>query len=79
MVRIKIISNPYKKKTVFQNWDEGAQEWRTVDKEHDGDSKLLCSELSVGFFPLKAKQILPQFLVVDAHASLAPSGVRGVV
>lgn len=58
MVRIKIISNPYQKLTVFQNWDEGAQEWRTVDTEHDGDSKLLCNELSVGFFPFKAKQII---------------------
>lgn len=58
MVKIKIISNPYQKVTVFQNWDEGTQQWRTIDAEHDGDSKLLCDELSVGFFPFKAKQII---------------------
>lgn len=58
MSKIKIISNPYKKETVFQNWDEASEQWRTIDAEYNKDSKLICDELCVGFFPFKAKQII---------------------
>lgn len=58
MVKIKIVSNPYQKKTMFQIWDESSDQWRTIDAEHDSDSKLLRDELCVGFFPFKAKQII---------------------
>lgn len=43
---------------MFQIWEESAGQWRTIDAEHDVDSKLLCDELSVGFFPFKVKQII---------------------
>ncbi|MBD5149396.1 MAG: hypothetical protein HDT18_03265 [Oscillibacter sp.] len=58
MVKIKIVSNPYQKETTFQIWEESSEQWRAIDAEHDADSRLLCDELCVGFFPFKAKQII---------------------
>lgn len=58
MAKIKIISNPYQKRTVFQNWNSIEESWKTIDSEQCADSQLLCYELSTGFFPFKAKQII---------------------
>lgn len=58
MAKIKIISNPYQKETVFQNWDEVSEQWCTIDAEYNENSRLLRDELRVGFFPFKAKQII---------------------
>lgn len=58
MAKIKIISNPYQKETIFQNWDEVSEHWCAIDAEYNENSKLLCDELRVGFFPFKAKQII---------------------
>ena len=58
MVKIKIISNPYQKVTVFQSFDEATAQWVDIDREKNADSQLLREELCVGFFPFKAKQIV---------------------
>lgn len=58
MVKVKIVSNPYQKRTEFQNWDEGTQQWQIMDANHAGNSKLLCSSLTTGFFPFKVKRIV---------------------
>lgn len=58
MTKIKIISNPYQKMTVFQCWDEALKQWHSIDADSNADSKLLCDELCVGFFPFKAKKII---------------------
>lgn len=58
MAKIKIISNPYQKMTVFQCWDEALKQWHSIDADSNADSKLLCDELCVGFFPFKAKKII---------------------
>lgn len=58
MVKIKIISNPYQKVTVFQSFDEATAQWVDIDREQNADSQLLREELCVGFFPFKAKQIV---------------------
>ena len=51
MVKIKIISNPYQKVTVFQSFDEATAQWVDIDREQNADSQLLREELCVGFFP----------------------------
>lgn len=58
MAKIKIISNPYRQETVFQSWDKASEQWRLIDAEYNENSKLLCNEFRVGFFPFKAKQII---------------------
>ena len=58
MAKIKIISNPYQKVTVFQSWDDATAQWVNIDREQNADSQLLREELCVGFFPFKAKQIV---------------------
>lgn len=58
MPRIKIISNPYQKTTEFQSWDQAARGWRSIDLRTSPNSPLLQSELTAGFFPFKAKQIV---------------------
>lgn len=58
MAKIKIISNPYQKMTVFQCWDEALKQWHSIDADSNADSKLLCDKLCVGFFPFKAKKII---------------------
>lgn len=57
MSKIKIISNPYNKITVFQSWDKATSRWCAIDSTNS-NSKLLCDELSGGFFPFKVKQIV---------------------
>lgn len=58
MAKIKIISNPYQKVTVFQSWDDATAQWVEIDRDQNADSQLLREELCVGFFPFKAKQIV---------------------
>lgn len=58
MVKIKIVSNPYQKVTVFQSFDEATAQWVNIDREQNAESQLLREELCVGFFPFKAKQIV---------------------
>lgn len=55
---VKIISNPYQKRTTFQSWDEASNQWQTINSDNNGDSQLLREELCSGFFPFKAKQIV---------------------
>lgn len=58
MVKIKIISNPYQKVTVFQCLDDATAQWINIDRENNADSELLRDDLCVGFFPFKARQIV---------------------
>ena len=58
MVKIKIISNPYQKVTVFQCLDDATAQWINIDRENNVDSELLRDDLCVGFFPFKARQIV---------------------
>lgn len=55
---VKIISNPYQKRTTFQSWDEASSQWQKINSENNGDSQLLREELCSGFFPFKAKLIV---------------------
>ena len=67
MAKIKIISNPYQKTTLFQSWDDVANEWRMVDLNQNPNSQLLRNDLVTGFFPFKAKQIL-DIIICDYQA-----------
>lgn len=58
MAKIKIISNPYQKVTVFQCLDDATAQWINIDRENNADSELLRDDLCVGFFPFKAQQIV---------------------
>ena len=58
MPKIKIISNPYKKETLYQKWDLENNQWIDINYENNRNSKLLKQELTHGFFPFKAKKIV---------------------
>ena len=57
MAKIKIISNPYEKKTSFQCWKPNVG-WDTIGGENDKDSRLLNEKITGGFFPFKAESIV---------------------
>ena len=58
MVKIKIKSNPYHKKTEFKTWDDALDEWISIDVITCPNSPLLKNDFAVGFFPFKVKQIV---------------------
>lgn len=62
MIKIKIISNPYKKETHFERWDNESSEWIAVEYENDSSSKLLSNEIAKGFFPFRVRQIVEQIV-----------------
>ena len=61
-MKIKIISDPYRKKTQFQLWKEKTECWSTLDLQHDANSELLKARYSAGFFPFKAGEILDEII-----------------
>ena len=58
MTTIKIISNPYQKEVCFQRMEEENGEWINIDYTNNPNSGLISKELSSGFFPFRAKQII---------------------
>ena len=58
MSKIKIVSNPYQKATMFLSWDVRRGQWIGIDPEKNTNSRLLSEELRIGFFPFKVKQIV---------------------
>lgn len=58
MISIKIISNPYKKEIRYQKLNEVNGEWTDITYDNSPNSRLLSSELTAGFFPFRAKQIV---------------------
>jgi GTPase SAR1 family protein len=69
MSKIKIISNPYQKETIFQCFDENKNEWNDINSEGNSNSGLLQSGLRTGFFPFKAKQIIDTIITEYFTAS----------
>lgn len=56
MARIKIISNPYEKRVIFQKHNEFLDTWETLDFLHNNNSLLISKEFLTSFFPFKAKK-----------------------
>lgn len=54
MARIIIISDPYRRRTEFQSWED---EWQSIS-ETNPHSKLLHKKFTEGFFPFKAREIV---------------------
>ena len=48
MAKIKIISNPYQKMTVFQCWDEALKQWHSIDADSNADRKIDNGEITKG-------------------------------
>lgn len=59
MVTIKIISNPYKRETVFQKYEPSSDSWTDINVKNP-NSKLLAEDIVKNFFPYKVKQIVEQ-------------------
>ena len=57
MAVIRINSNPYEKKIRYQRQADTG-EWLNVDALNSPNSKLLSEDLSEGFFPFRARQIV---------------------
>ena len=66
MPTVKIISNPYKKEISYQKWSDEKQDWTSIDASTAKNSKLLSDELSHGFFPFRAKQIVDA--IIDEYS-----------
>lgn len=60
MSKVKIVSNPYRRSTVFLSWDGEA--WNPVDSVNNPNSQLLSRQFSEGFFPFKSTQIVEVIL-----------------
>lgn len=58
MTKIKIVSNPYKKEIRYQKWNAESNQWIDINSDNSKNSKLLKSELTGGFFPFKAMEIV---------------------
>ncbi len=54
MAKIKIISNPYKKRIKYEIWNNG---WQEITRSTNPRSLLLGRDMTEGFFPFKAKSI----------------------
>lgn len=71
MAKVKIISNPYEKKTCFQCWESNVG-WMTIGEEQDKDSHLLNEKITSSFFPFKAEEIIETIIeeYSDSHNSI---------
>jgi len=67
MTKIKIVSNPYRKATIFQSWDDSKGQWIDIDSDNNTNSRLLSEELRIGFFPFKVKRIVD--IITTEYAS----------
>ena len=67
MVKIKIISNPYLKCTMFQSWSKIDGVWVDINQENNTNSGLLKANLCNGFFPFKVRQIVD--ILIDEYGS----------
>ncbi len=63
MEKVKIISNPYKRKNIFMTFDEDNDKWIEIDINNNPNSKLLNNDLSEGFFSFKINKILDNIIM----------------
>lgn len=68
MERIKIISDPYHKSTVFEKWQDESETWHRISLETDGNNPLLSEELTHGVFPFVVKKIVDAIIAVYRDA-----------
>ncbi len=65
MANIKIISNPYQKKTCFQSWDDFTKEWKDINALNNPNSRLVSRLLMTSFFPFVVKEIVD--IIIDDY------------
>lgn len=58
MVKVKIISNPYKKRIQFEKYDEKEEVWKSVSYQDNENSKLISDKTSQSFLTFTIKEIL---------------------
>ena len=62
MNKVKIVSNPYEKKVIFERWSDQFNSWVTIDQDTNANSKLISNEFQSGFFPFKVYEIVNQII-----------------
>ncbi|WP_295503287.1 dynamin family protein [uncultured Streptococcus sp.] len=62
MNKIKIVSNPYEKRVLFERWNNQLNSWTSIDEDSNSNSKLISSEYQIGFFPFKVYEIINQII-----------------
>lgn len=62
MNKIKIVSNPYEKRVLFERWNNQLNSWTFIDEDSNSNSKLISSEYQIGFFPFKVYEIINQII-----------------
>lgn len=58
MSKIKIICNPYQKKTIFQVWNAINESWDDITYENAPQSTLISDDIVNGFFQFKVTEII---------------------
>lgn len=53
MNKVKIVSNPYEKKVIFERWSDQFNSWVTIDQDTNG----LVTNFSLVFFRLKCMKL----------------------
>lgn len=78
MNKVKIVSNPYEKKVIFERWSDQFNSWVTIDQDTNANSKLISNEFQSGFFPFKVyeivNQIIAEYSVPDEKLLISFSG-----
>lgn len=64
MSKIKIISDPYQRKTSFETWNG---EWAALGSGNNPNSSLLGKQYANGFFPFKVQEIVQRILDEYGH------------
>ena len=62
MNKIKIVSNPYEKRVLFERWNNQLNSWTSIDEDSNSNSKLISSEYQIGFFTFKVYEIINQVI-----------------
>ena len=62
MNKVKIVSNPYEKKVLFERWNNQLNSWVSIDQESNSNSKLISNDFQSGFFPFKVHEIVNQII-----------------
>lgn len=62
MVKIKVISNPYRKELTYQKWETSTEEWKEISYAENKNSQLMKDKLVKGFFPFHMEEVVNTIL-----------------
>lgn len=58
MVKVKVCSNPYQKEILFYKWDDGKNNWISIEYSDNPNSQLISEKITHSFLTFKAGEII---------------------